>query len=143
MNARLWTLQQMNWQTAEPASRRVRHAVFVLEQGIAAELEWDGRDPACVHVVAFAAQDDPIGTARMQPDGHIGRMAVLPSWRGRGVGGAMLECLLATARESALEEVWLTAQTRASGFYLAHGFAPEGDEFLDTGLPHRKMTRRL
>jgi len=137
------TLRQMDWDAAEPASRQVRHAVFVLEQGIAADLEWDGRDPACIHVVVFISPDLPIGTARMQPDGHIGRMAVLAPWRGRGVGGALLEALIEAARKRALAEVWLTAQTRAIGFYRSHGFLPAGAEFIEAGIPHRKMTRAL
>ncbi len=143
MTLRAWTLRQLSWDEAEPASRSVRHAVFVEEQGIAAELEWDGCDASCTHVVVFAQPELPIGTARMFSDGHIGRMAVLRPWRGCGVGGAMLEALVGSARDRALAEVWLTAQTPAIGFYLAHGFTPVRGELLEAGLSHRKMTRKL
>ncbi len=143
MNTFAFKLRQMNWDAAEPASRCVRHAVFVVEQGIPAELEWDGRDCACIHVVAMATPELPIGTVRMQPDGHIGRMAVLQPWRGRGVGGALIESLIPVARELGLTEVWLTAQTQAIGFYRTHGFLQVGVEFLEASIAHYKMTRAL
>ncbi|MHB8453408.1 MAG: GNAT family N-acetyltransferase [Acidiferrobacterales bacterium] len=133
----------MNWDAAETASRRVRHEVFVVEQGIAPELEWDGRDSVCIHVIATTSPELPIGTVRMQPDGHIGRMAVLQPWRGSGVGGALIEFLIPVARELGLTEVWLTAQAQAIGFYQAHGFLLVGAEFLEAGIAHHKMIRAL
>lgn len=119
----------------------VREAVFVREQGVPAELEWDGLDAAALHAVAIATSGHAIGTARLLDDGHIGRMAVLAPWRGRGVGSAMLERLLEAARDRGLPAVLLNAQTHAIAFYARHGFAREGSEFLDAGIPHVAMRR--
>ena len=77
------------------------------------------------------------------PDGHIGRMAVLKDWRGRGVGGAILEALIAAARERGDEEAALSAQTHALEFYRRHGFVEEGEVYPDAGIPHQLMRRKL
>ncbi|PWT74281.1 MAG: GNAT family N-acetyltransferase [Proteobacteria bacterium] len=127
-------------QDAEPL-RAVREAVFVREQSVPIELEWDGMDGECLHVLAIDQAGRPIGTGRLLPDGHIGRMAVLPQWRHRGVGGAILKELIEAARERSLAEIVLNAQTHAQGFYARFGFVSEGAEFLDAGIPHRTMRR--
>ena len=85
----------------------------------------------------------PIGTGRLMPDGHIGRMAVLRSWRGMGVGSALLTRLLDVARALGMYRVALNAQIQALPFYLHHGFQPEGEEFLEAGIRHRRMGRDL
>ncbi len=103
------------------------------------ELDLDGLDPECLHVLAWNEQGRPIGTARMQEDGKIGRMAVLKPWRGRGVGRALLQALLSEARSRGLTSVYLAAQIQAIGFYEKHGFQATGDIFLDAGIPHRSM----
>ncbi len=84
-----------------------------------------------------------LATGRLLPDGHIGRMAVLKPWRGRGIGGAILARLIERARERGDSEVVLSAQVHATAFYRAHGFAEEGAEYLEAGIPHRDMRRRL
>ncbi|HMZ77178.1 MAG TPA: GNAT family N-acetyltransferase, partial [Rhodocyclaceae bacterium] len=76
---------------------------------------------------------------RLLPDGHVGRMAVLPAWRGRGVGRAVLTALMAEARRRGLSRLVLHAQTHAEGFYAGFGFVAEGEVFDDAGLPHRTM----
>lgn len=136
-------IEQADWRERVDAIRAVRHAVFVQEQGIPAALEWDGRDPGCQHVLAMAETGQPIGTARMQPDGHIGRMAVLAPWRGRGVGNALLIRLIRVAEERRLSNVWLTAQVGAIEFYRRSGFLAEGEPFVEAGIVHQKMTRRV
>lgn len=130
------------WEADKPALRAVREAVFVGEQGVPAELEWDEHDATSLHVLA-EVDGTPVGTGRLLPTDQIGRMAVLPDWRGRGVGGAILQTLvnLAAARGSKL--VGLNAQTRARAFYLRHGFVAVGDEFPDAGIPHIRMRREL
>ena len=80
---------------------------------------------------------------RSLPDGHIGRMAVAARWRSRGIGGRMLETLIAEAARLGFPEVVLNAQTGAIDFYLRHGFAPEGDVFVEAGIRHQTMRRRL
>ena len=106
-------------------------------------LEWDGRDPEYVHVLAYAPDGEAVGTARMSPSGHIGRMAVVAGWRNRGVGSALLTALLTIAREKGLTAVYGNAQTQALGFYARHGFQAEGDEFLEAEIPHRHMRLEL
>lgn len=113
------------------------------EQGVAAELEWDGFDAAALHIVAAGPFGSAIGTARLLADGAIGRMAVLAPWRGRGVGSAMLERLLAAARERGTCTVHLNAQVHAVAFYARHGFEAQGPEFLDAGIAHVAMHRQL
>ena len=137
------TLQHIDWRRGEASIRAVRHAVFVQEQGIPAQLEWDGADSACQHVLAVDARGAAVGTGRMQADGHIGRMAVLADWRGQGVGSRMLVSLMDRAREMRLPSVWLTAQATAVPFYLKHQFVAEGDEFVEAGIVHRRMRRVL
>jgi predicted GNAT family N-acyltransferase len=121
----------------------VRRLVFVEEQGVPEELEWDEWDARCVHVLARTSTGEPVGTGRLLPDAHIGRMAVLPRWRRQGVASAMLRELLAVARERGDDVVRLNAQTQAIPFYLRFGFAAQGPEFQDAGIPHRLMVLRL
>ncbi len=130
-----------DWPGDEASIRAIRNAVFVEEQGVDAALEWDGKDSDCVHLLAYDMDGNAIGTARMRADGHIGRMAVLPAWRGRGVGGALLLMLIELAAAHDLDEVFLDAQTSAAGFYHLHGFIASGDEFTTAGIPHIRMTR--
>jgi predicted GNAT family N-acyltransferase len=121
----------------------VRVTVFVHEQGVPADLECDAFDAVSRHALALDAQGRPIGTGRLLPDGHIGRMAVLQAWRGRGVGAALLLRLLQAAREDGVQRVALNAQVRAVGFYSRYGFAPEGAEFFEAGIAHLAMVRHL
>ncbi|WP_246262406.1 GNAT family N-acetyltransferase [Aromatoleum evansii] len=121
----------------------LRERVFVMEQGVPAELERDANDPHCRHVVATAAAGDVVGTGRLLPDGHIGRMAVAAAWRNRGIGGRMLEALVIEAGRLGFREVVLNAQIDAVDFYLRHGFKPEGDVFVEAGIRHQTMRRAL
>ena len=125
------------------AMTSVRETVFVVEQGVPLELELDGLDPTCHHVVALDGAGRSVGTARMQPCGHIGRIAVLRPWRRQSVGSRLLAELLEVARRAGLESVELDSQVHAIGFYEKHGFQPRGDIFLDAGLEHRNMVARL
>jgi len=126
------------WSEAKAEARRIRFAVFVEEQGVPAELELDDRDAQCVHALAFEG-NEAVGTGRLLPDGHVGRMAVLKAWRGRGVGAALLERLVKAARERGDREVRLSAQVHALGFYRAQGFSPYGEVYEEAGIPHQAM----
>jgi len=132
-----------DWRDASTALSRIRTTVFVGEQKVPPEIEIDGRDPECVHALAESASGEAIGTGRLMPDGRIGRMAVLAPWRSRGVGAALLEALMAEARRRGFREVYLHAQSRAKDFYLRHGYAVEGEEYLEAGIPHIGMRARL
>jgi predicted GNAT family N-acyltransferase len=123
--------------------RSVRDAVFAQEQKVARELDWDGRDQRCIHVLATNDSGEVIGTGRLQPDGKIGRMAVLKCWRGRGVGRKMLETLLESARIQGLAQVYLHAQVHAVPFYERSGFHTAGAEFMEAGIRHINMTRTI
>ncbi|MEQ1582007.1 MAG: GNAT family N-acetyltransferase [Steroidobacteraceae bacterium] len=131
-----------DWDTLREHARAVRPAVFVVEQRVPVELEWDEMDAMSWHAVAYDADGAAVGTGRLLPDGHIGRMAVLKSARGAGVGGAILEGLMAKAAELGYRELILNSQTVAMPFYARFGFVPEGDEFMEAGIPHRVMRKK-
>lgn len=134
-----FSVRRVEWAVEAARLAQIRHTVFVVEQNVAHTEEWDGRDAASTHVIALDRDERAIGTGRLLPDGHIGRMAVLPSWRGRGVGSALLRELIALARERGHAETRLHAQTHALGFYRKHGYAALGDEFMEAGIPHYEM----
>ena len=138
-----FTLREVDWTVDRDALRAVRWKVFVEEQRVPEDEEWDDYDPVSRHVIAAAADGAPVGTGRLLPDGHVGRMAVLKEWRGRGVGGAVLGHLLKLAHETRHAVVRLHAQTHALGFYEKHGFVAEGEEFMEAGIPHLRMSRIL
>ena len=122
--------------------RAVREPVFVQEQQVPIELEWDELDPLCIHVIARDAAGRPIGTGRLTPERKIGRMAVLPDWRGRGVGDALLLALIEQAAQRRWPELRLHAQVSALGFYAKHGFVPYGERFMEAGIEHQSMRRQ-
>jgi len=133
----------VDYRAAFDELRAVRETVFVQEQRVPVELEIDASDPRCRHVLARDGGGRPIGTARLDPEGKIGRMAVLRDWRARGVGSALLHALLRIAREDGLDRVSLHAQAGAIGFYRRHGFAPVGGRFMEAGIEHQSMQLRL
>ena len=141
--SRNYSVRMLSWADARDAARRVRFAVFVEEQGVPAEIELDEWDATSVHALALDSTGRAIATGRLLPDGHVGRMAVLHAWRGKGVGAAILVALLACARERGVKRVILNAQTHARGFYARHGFTQHGGEFMEAGIPHVTMERRL
>jgi predicted GNAT family N-acyltransferase len=129
-----------DWKTDYAALRRIREAVFVAEQAVPAELEWDADDATAVHFLALEGEY-PMGTARLLPDGHIGRVAVLKDWRGLKVGDKLIHAVIAEAENRGLKQQMLSAQVHASSFYERFGFAVVSDEFLDAGIPHVDMVR--
>ncbi len=136
-------LRIAHWDSLREHARAVRSAVFVVEQGVPVELEWDEFDAVSWHAVAYDAVGNPVGTGRLLPDGHIGRMAVLKSSRGAGVGRAILEGLMTKAAALGYGDLILNSQTVAMPFYARFGFLPEGEEFMEAGIPHRVMRRTL
>ena len=141
--SRNYSVRMLGWADARDEASRVRFAVFVEEQGVPVEIELDEWDAVSVHAIATDSTGRAVATGRLLPDGHIGRMAVLQEWRGRGVGAAILSALLARAKERGVKRAILNAQTRARGFYALHGFTQHGAEFLEAGIPHVAMERCL
>jgi predicted GNAT family N-acyltransferase len=135
-------IELLDWPGAQAEAQRIRFAVFVDEQGVPAELEMDDQDAHCIHALAFA-DGQAVGTGRLLPDGHIGRMAVLKDWRGRGAGRELLRALIAVARRRGDREVLLSAQVHALDFYRAEGFRPEGAEYEEAGIAHQAMRMKL
>lgn len=134
----------------------VRKEVFVAEQGVPEDIEYDGRDGDAVQVLAVAADGAPLGTGRLlhgpgaadktggDPSvGALGRLAVVEAARGTGIGVALVRAIEDAARAAGLSVVDLHAQAHATGFYERLGYAAYGEEFLDAGIPHRSMRRTL
>ena len=140
---RLFDVAEIAWEQGAELLRAVRYRVFVLEQGVPEALEWDGLDAQCRHVLTRSTSGAPIGTGRLLPDGHIGRMAVLPEWRRNGIGRAMLVELLRLARARGDDVAILHAQTHAIDFYRREHFAVTSAEFLEAGIPHVEMRLEL
>ena len=135
-------IQLLEWPVAQKEAKRIRFTVFVEEQRVPADLEMDESDAGSLHALAYV-DGQAIGTGRLLPDGHIGRMAVLKEWRGRGVGRAMLRRLIEAASGRGHAEVALSAQVHALEFYRAEGFKPEGIVYEEAGIPHQSMRRKL
>jgi len=132
-------VEPATWVVDRVAIEAIRSEVFIVEQRVPPEEEFDQDDPLARHYLARSNQGKVIGTARLLVDGRIGRMAVHKDWRGRGVGAALLRSAIEDARLQRLPEVRLAAQTHAIGFYQRHGFAAYGNEFDDANIPHRWM----
>ena len=147
----MFRIELCSWSSARSHAAPIRFTVFVEEQRVPQDIELDAYDPTSLHALAWADTDVVIGTGRLLPSeshgghavAHVGRMAVLRPWRGRGAGSAILSALVQAAQARGDAEVLLAAQLHAIDFYRAQGFAEEGEVFLDAGIVHRRMRRRL
>ncbi|HAA58402.1 MAG TPA: GNAT family N-acetyltransferase [Myxococcales bacterium] len=136
------TIQRASWPAHKEQLYLIRRKVFIEEQQVPEEIEIDEWDEKSIHVLALEGQQ-PVGCGRLLPDGHIGRMAVLPSHRGQGIGAKLLQTLIDLAQQSDMKEVILSSQVHAIDFYLKAGFTPYGDVYQEAGIPHRAMKRNL
>jgi len=136
-------VELMTWEQAQPVAGPLRFAIFVGEQNVPAGIELDDMDASCVHAIAYDVDGKAVGTGRLLPDGHIGRMAVVKEWRRRGVGAEILEALASEARKRGHAEVLVSAQLQAAEFYREHGFVAEGKVYEDAGILHQKMRKKL
>ena len=118
--------------------KKIRTAVFIEEQKIDSELDFDGQDQHAVHALVYKDKI-VVGTARMLEDGHIGRMAVLEAYRNKGFGAYALQGLIDEAKKRAYRRVFLGSQVSAIGFYTKMGFKICGDEFIEAGIRHIEM----
>lgn len=136
-----------DWAVLGADATRIRTTVFVQEQNIPAEMEWDEADDACVHAVAYNRFGIALATGRLMEHvpgvAKIGRMAVLRPLRGGGVGRAVLDALTLAGRERGYHEALLHAQTSAASFYTRAGFTARGPVFEEAGIPHVEMVRAI
>ncbi|MET9347243.1 GNAT family N-acetyltransferase [Streptomyces termitum] len=151
-----YTVRAVGGQGDLDACFAVRREVFVVEQGVPQEIEYDACDATAVHVLAVREDGVPLGTGRLllgadavartggdASVGSLGRLAVTGAARGLGVGAALVRAIEDAARERGLAAVDLHAQTHALGFYERLGYAAYGGEFPDAGIPHRAMRKAL
>jgi len=132
-----YTFNKVNWLEAKDDLSFIRTRVFIEEQSVPVELEWDKHDESCIHLLVLS-RDKAVATARIQKNGHIGRMAVLKEHRHHGIGSAMLDILIEYCHEHKLRP-HLDAQIEAIKFYQKKGFNIISEEFLDAGIPHKSM----
>jgi len=133
----------VSWADKRDELLAVRRAVFIEEQGVPESIEIDGRDTDCRHVLAADSAGRPIGSARLDDSGKIGRMAVLCEYRGRGVGTMMLRAIMDCGRASGITDFHLSAQITAVGFYEKMGFRAAGPKFHEAGIIHIDMRKDI
>lgn len=138
-----YTCRLTSWQQDKDKLQCVRYAVFVEEQQIPADLEWDEKDKDAIHVIAVNDSDQPVATGRLLADGQIGRMAVVSEWRGKGVGRSILNLLLDAAHRRGDRIIKLSSQQTARGFYLKQGFIQTGGPYQEAGTQHVSMCLQL
>jgi len=135
-------IELLGWEAARAQASRIRTTVFVEEQRVPPEIEMDEMDAVSLHALAYV-DGAAVGTGRLLPDGHIGRMAVLRGSRSLGIGSAILQRLVEEARRQGMREAVLSAQTHALPFYRRHGFTPVGEVYQEAGIAHQEMRRGL
>lgn len=121
---------------------KIRNAVFSKEQNIDVRADFDGRDAEAIHALVESG-GQYIGTGRMLPDGHIGRLAMIKSERGKGLGKRIMLTLIEEARKQGLQRVYLGAQKHAIGFYKGLGFVEFGEPYVEVGIEHVLMEKIL
>jgi len=131
-----------DWEKDKAALRAIRSQVFIKEQNVPEDMEWDEFDASATHFLALK-NNLPIACARLKADGQIGRMAVLSDYRNEGTGTKLLQFVLQTSAEKNINEVYLHAQITAIAFYEKHGFVSQGDVFYEAGILHRAMLKNI
>ena len=131
-------IQIVDWHDQRDTLKAIRKSVFIDEQHVPEELEWDGRDTECTQFL-LTVDSAPVATARLTPEGQIGRMAVLKNFRGKGFGSRLLATVIEQAKHAGHKQVFLHAQVSVIEFYQRHGFTACGDVFIDAGIEHRSM----
>ncbi|WP_180011621.1 MULTISPECIES: GNAT family N-acetyltransferase [unclassified Acinetobacter] len=140
-------MQQLNiqfgpWEQLASAARPIREQVFILEQQISPEDEWDAEDEISLHFIVHDGIK-AVATARLLKNNSIGRVAVLKAYRGQGVGKFLMQAIIEQAKLEQREYLKLSSQVHAIAFYAALGFVVEGDEYLDCGIQHQDMYMAL
>lgn len=135
------TVAEVAWAEAETDCLAVRRAVFVGEQGVPEQVEVDGRDRQCVHVLAVTRNGQAVGTGRLLPEGRLGRLAVLPGWRRQGIATRIIAALEQAAWRAGAKRIFLHAQEEAVDLYRRAGYRVEGAPFLEAGIAHLRMVK--
>ena len=133
-----FTIRTGRWDELQNDAKLIREQVFIQEQQIAVEDEWDAEDAVSLHFVVYA-QDQPIATARLLQNNSVGRVAVLKSHRGAGIGKLLMQQIIQQAKHQQREFLKLSSQVHAIQFYAGLGFNVEGEQYLDCGIPHIDM----
>lgn len=135
-----------DWKTHQTELSAIRIQVFVDEQQVPVADEWDGLDEAAIHYLVLDENRRPLGGARLLVEEkagsthlHIGRVAILKPWRGKGLGTALMRFVIEHCKELGSHSIYLHAQCERQGFYENLGFVAEGDVFMDAGIPHIAM----
>jgi len=129
----------VSWSDKQAEITSVRRAVFVEEQSVPESIDFDGSDTEYIHVLASDKNGRPVGTARINRKGKIGRMAVLKKYRRRGIGRKMIQELMYYGRKNSITDFHVSSQVTAIGFYKKMGFEPYGEEFLEAAIMHINM----
>lgn len=130
------------WEQLEKDAKYIREQVFIQEQGIASEDEWDDFDATAVHFMVYD-KGQPIATARLLPQHSVGRVAVLMPYRKQSIGKILMQHIIDYARNQKLPYLKLSAQTYVTAFYEALGFKVQGEVYQDCGIPHIDMVLEL
>lgn len=133
------TVKQVDWLQYKTTIQHIRSTVFIVEQNVPEQEEWDGLDAEALHVIASNADNRAMGTARLLATGQLGRMAVLKEYRRQGVGSALLRAIIELAAKRNMQNLFLHAQTHAIDFYAKHAFSAYGSIFQEAGISHQKM----
>ena len=136
------SVEIVSWETHREPLRAIREPVFIQEQQVPAELEWDEHEDAARHFLV-RSHGEPVACGRLTPDGKVGRMAVLKQYRGQGLGRVVLDSIIAQARSEAMPRLFLHAQQHAAEFYSSAGFTVVGEPFDEAGIPHIGMEMPL
>ena len=139
MSDKSYSVKLTNWAVHRDEISLIRRQVFIDEQNVPEDMEWDGLDEEAVHVIAINNQNKITGTGRLLHTGQIGRMAVLKDERNKGIGGDMLKLLIKYASDNQIFPLFLHAQLSAVDFYKRYGFKETGGIFDDANIPHCKM----
>lgn len=136
------TIAIVNWHDKQAEITSVRRAVFTEEQNVPESIDFDGSDTDFTHVLAWDKNGRPVGTARINHKGRIGRMAVLQNYRRQGIGKKMIQVLMDYGRKNAITDFHLSSQVTAVGFYKKMGFETTGEEFLKANIKHINMKQK-
>jgi len=132
----------VNFSEKQDEITSVRRAVFTEEQNVPESIDFDGSDTDYIHVLAWDKNGRPVGTARINREGRIGRMAVLKNYRRQGIGRKMIQALMDYGRKNSITNFHVSSQVTAVEFYRKMGFEPTGEEFLEAGIKHINMKRK-